>query len=498
MTDEYRDPLNNENNTQPAVPEETAPAKPVVIPEETASAPETPAQAPQPASAPQPVQPQAQPQPVPQPQAQTPSQPQRSSFYSGYVPPQMPDPQGNWGYQVPPQPPKKKKTGAVVGIIIGVLAYLVLLGVLIAGLNKNGTVTAPDTDEGPDTEAVTTEAPDTSKTKNDNAPIAAETDEDGNSAIVSPDYTGEVLTPAQLYKANVGSVVYVEAQYSNGKSMGSGFVVDDENGYILTNQHVVNGAPKVSVTFENGDSYEAEIIGADEINDVAVLKIQAQGLRKVTIGNSDEIEVGSYVNVIGNPLGELTFTLTRGIISAVDRSINTGEYNITTFQTDAAINSGNSGGPVFDERGAVIGIASAKYAASGVEGLGFCIPINDAIAIAKDLVEYGYVKGRPNFGITISTSNGYTISTDEFGRRRIVETVPGAVVEQIGKGSCAEKAGLKVGDIITKLGDKKVTTASGLLNAKTAYKAGDTVTLEVFRDDGYITLTVTLDEYKPD
>ncbi|MBR7165427.1 MAG: PDZ domain-containing protein, partial [Clostridia bacterium] len=175
-----------------------------------------------------------------------------------------------------------------------------------------------------------------------------------------------------------------------------------------------------------------------------------------------------------------------------------GEHNITTFQTDTAINSGNSGGPAFDATGAVIGIASAKYASTGVEGIGFCIPINDAMAIARDLVEHGYVTGRPNFGIAVSDSLGYEYGTDEFGRRILVETAKGARVEEVGKDSCANRAGIKVGDIITKLDDTKIETANQLINAKNRHKAGDTVKLEVYRGGETLTLEITLDEYTPD
>ena len=396
---------------------------------------------------------------------------------------------GGGGQNKPDRPKKKKKTGMIVGICIASVAYIVLLVLLLVSLGRGGQVVQPVNTVEP----VATEEP-----KRDNAPIVTDKGKNGSGAIVNPDYTGEVLTPAELYKENVESVVYVEAHYPNGKTMGSGFVIDDVNGYILTNQHVVDDADSVSITLVSGETYDAEVIGEDEINDIAVLKVEAEGLRKVTIGNSDEIAIGSYVNVIGNPLGNLTFTITRGIIGGVGRSISTGEYNVNVFQTDAAINGGNSGGPALDDTGAVIGVASAKYASVEVEGVCFCIPINDAMKVAQDLVEYGYVKGRPNFGIAISTSSGLAYGTDAFGRRTIVETMPGAVVEEINENGCAAKAGLKVGDIITKLNDKKITTATGLINEKLNYKAGETVTLVVFRDEKEITLTVTLDEYKPD
>ncbi len=394
------------------------------------------------------------------------------------------------------KPPKKNRTSA--WIVLLVVLYVALAGGVL-GLIATGVLrlnTGPQTEERP-ADPVTSEEKQETATGEQNAPIVEKPGENGESGIVGEGYTGQTISASQLYENNVDSIVFVEANYRQGKGTGSGFVIDSENGYILTNYHVVSGSNDVAVTFKNSDSYSAKIIGGDEINDVAVLKIEAKGLKHVTIGNSDQVKVGEDVLIIGNPLGDLTFTMTRGIVSAVDRIINTGEYNIETFQTDTAINSGNSGGPAFDSTGAVIGIASAKYAASGVEGIGFCIPINDAMEIARDLVSHGYVTGRPNFGIAVSDSLGYEIVTDSFGRRVKVDTALGAKVEQVGKDSCAAKAGLQVGDIITKLGEKKVQTANELINAKNSYKAGDTVSLEVYRSGETLTLSVVFDEYIP-
>lgn len=400
---------------------------------------------------------------------------------------------------VPPPAPKKPKN-ALVGWLVGLAALYLILVLGLLALITNGILTTPE--ETKETAQAETSEVKTEEEKKDEKPknpaIKENPSEDGKNAIVAEGYTGKVLTASELYEKNVDSVVFVEANYPRGKSTGSGFVIDSENGYILTNYHVVEGSEDIAVTFSNSDSYTATLLGGDTINDVAVLKVSAKDLKNVTIGNSDNIKTGDSVLVIGNPLGDLTFTLTKGIVSATDRSINTGEYNIDTFQTDAAINSGNSGGPAFDDTGAVIGITSAKYAATGVEGIGFCIPINDAMEIAKDLVNHGYVTGRPNFGITVSDSTGYEYSTDEWGRRVIVETMPGARVEEVGKGSCADKAGLKAGDVVTKLDDTKIETANDLINAKNKHKAGDTVTLEVYRKGEKVTIEVVLDEYTPE
>ena len=420
------------------------------------------------------------------------NEPEKNPFYGEF--------QGSGFGQEPPapQPPKKPKN-KLIPWIIGLSALYLLLLVGLFALIVTGALnyTADPDSAHTETSEVKTEE-DKKDEKPKNPAIKENPSEDGKNSIVAEDYTGKELSASELYEKNVESVVFVEANYPRGKSTGSGFVIDAENGYILTNYHVVEGSEDIAVTFSNSDSYTATLLGGDTINDVAVLKVTAKDLKNVTVGNSDNIKIGDDVLVIGNPLGDLTFTLTKGIVSGTDRTISTGEYNIDTFQTDAAINSGNSGGPAFDATGAVIGIASAKYAATGVEGIGFCIPINDAMEIAKDLVLHGYVTGRPNFGITVSDSSGYEYTTDEWGRRVIVETMPGARIEQVGKDSCAEKAGLKPGDVVTKLEDIKIETANDLINAKNKYKAGDTVKLEVYRSGEKVEISITLDEYTPE
>lgn len=395
-----------------------------------------------------------------------------------------------------PAPPVKKKKKRYWGIVAGLIAVYLLSLVAVGLLVKNGVFSRSD--NAPSKETTVEENQTTDRKTTENAPLITKSGE--NSA--AGDYSGEAIPARDLYAQNVKSVVYVSGTYSNGYQTGilagSGFVIDAQNGYILTNEHVIQGCTDLIVSFQDGQTYNAILIAGDEINDVAVLKIEASGLRQVTIGSYDNLAVGDDIYVIGHPLqNQLSYTMTRGIVSGKDRVINTGEYSISTFQTDAAINSGNSGGPAFDNSGAVVGIASAKYAASGVEGVCFCIPIDDAIAIAEDLVKYGYVTGRANFGVTVSTSSGYSVSVDGFGRRVVTQAQPGAKIEAIASGSCAEKAGLKVGDIVTKLNDIKVESSTDLINAKNQFKAGDTVTLEVFRDEQFITLQVTLDEYKP-
>ena len=280
-------------------------------------------------------------------------------------------------------------------------------------------------------------------------------------------------------------------QLSSNAVSGTGFILSAD-GYILTNNHVVEDAlssgSTVTVKLYDGSEYDAEIVGVEGTdNDIAVLKINATGLTPVTLGNSDEMQVGESIYVVGNPLGELTYTMTAGIISALDREI-AADRNTTVnmFQLDAAVNSGNSGGPVYNSRGQVIGVVTAKYNSTGVEGLGFAIPVNDARAIAEEIVEHGYVTGKPYLGIVV------TNMTESEAQR--YNTVAGVYVYSVSEGSCAEKAGLQQGDVIVELGGKAVATTSDLATVKKDYKAGDSCELKFYRSGKYQTVTVVFDE----
>jgi len=314
----------------------------------------------------------------------------------------------------------------------------------------------------------------------------------------------EPLTAPEIYATYVGSTVGITTEIvtTNGwgqpvsqAAAGSGFVIT-EDGYILTNYHIIEDADSIQVSFVDGTTYDATLVGGESENDIAVLKIDATGLTPVIIGDSDNVKVGEQVVAIGNPLGELTFSMTSGIVSAKDRSITmeNGEV-MNMIQTDTAINSGNSGGPLFDMYGQVIGITSAKLSGSSsssatIEGLGFAIPINDIKDMVTDIMENGYVTGKPYMGITVSTvpesiSQRYGMSQ-------------GALVESVDESSCAAKAGLEKGDIITAMDGKTVISSAELVEAKKNYKAGDTVTLEVERNGEKLELTLTFDEDTPE
>lgn len=275
---------------------------------------------------------------------------------------------------------------------------------------------------------------------------------------------------------------------------GSGFVISSD-GYILTNYHVVNGVSDITVFFADGTSYDAAFVGGEEDNDIAVLKIEATALTPVVLGNSDSVTVGENVYAIGNPLGELTFTLTGGLVSAKDRSVTSSDGTIINMiQTDTAINSGNSGGPLFDQYGQTVGIVSAKLSGSNsssasVEGLGFAIPINDVRDMVASIIQNGYVTGKPNLGIMTGSVN--PLAPIQTGK------AAGCQVLAVLDDSCAAQGGLQAGDIITGVDGMEIVSGSELGNAILEKKAGETITLSVVRKGEAIMLEIILDEENP-
>jgi len=312
------------------------------------------------------------------------------------------------------------------------------------------------------------------------------------------------LTPmnlSEIYAAYANSCVCITTtavvqqgwyQYQ-ASGAGSGFIIS-EDGYIVTNYHVIDGARSITVTLNDGSQHEAKLIGGEETNDVAVLKIDnIAGLTPVVLGDSDDLVVGETVCTIGNALGSLSFSQTSGGVSATDRSVTMSDGSvINMIQTDCTINSGNSGGPLFDSYGRVVGITSAKYSNNGdsssasIEGIGFAIPINDVISIITDYIQYGYVTGRPYMGISCADV------TSQY--QQVFGWPAGVYVNSVEEGSCAQRAGLKQSDIITKIDDTAITGTSQMISVKNSYRAGDTVQITVYRSGEYITLTMTFDE----
>ncbi len=306
---------------------------------------------------------------------------------------------------------------------------------------------------------------------------------------------------SDIYKQNVNAVVNITAkgvttvdygfffgsQQQEFTSSGSGFFLT-EDGYILTNYHVVEGATTFIATDYDGTEHKATLVGYEESNDIAVLKVSGY-FQPVELGDSKSLEVGDTLLIIGNALGELQYTLTQGVVSYLERAVTTETGDvINMFQTDAAINSGNSGGPVFNAKGEVVGIASAKYASSTIEGLGFCIPIDDVKYMISDIVNVGYVTGKPSVGVSL-----YTNSSRSNG-------LPyGCYIVAVAPNSAADQAGLEEGDVITAVNGTTVRDVDDFGSALSNKKAGDNITLTVYSAAYGISsqVSLTLDEYIP-
>ena len=315
--------------------------------------------------------------------------------------------------------------------------------------------------------------------------------------------TSKELTTAEIYAKYVNSCVGITVdivstnvfgQTVTGAAAGSGFVIT-EDGYILTNYHVIDGANSIKVTFDNGKEYTATYVGGEEKNDIAVIKVDATGLTPVVIGKSSDMLVGEQVTTIGNPLGELTFSESTGIISALDRSITMSDgRQMNMIQTDCAINSGNSGGALFNLYGEVIGITNAKYSSSSasseasIDNIGFAIPIDQVRSIFESIITNGYIV-KPYIGVTVSDVSS---ESQSYGLPQ------GAAVRSVTENGPAAEAGLQENDIITAVNGETITGSNDLVKLVKASAAGDTLELTVYRQGQTTTLTLTVGEQKTD
>ena len=317
-------------------------------------------------------------------------------------------------------------------------------------------------------------------------------------STATSDVPSGMMSPAQVYAQCVPSVVAINCtgtaysgfgQYSQTASSGSGFVLSAD-GYIVTNYHVVEGSNSIEACMFDGTTYQAKYIGGNEANDIALIKVEAEDLPYVTIGSSSELIVGDQVAAIGNPLGELAATLTVGYISAKDRIVTSEGAQINMLQTDAAINPGNSGGPLFNMYGEVIGITSAKYSGttnSGatIEGIGFAIPTDDVMMMLEDLKNFGYITGG-YLGVTVTE-----VSEEA---NQLYGLPMGVLVREVMPGSCAETAGMHSQDIIINLAGNDVTNLNSLSRALNKCKAGQEITVTVYRSGSEVELKVVLDQ----
>lgn len=311
--------------------------------------------------------------------------------------------------------------------------------------------------------------------------------------------TSKANSTSEIVKKTADSVVEIStesvvtgsfAQQYVQQGAGSGVIIS-QDGYILTNNHVINGANSVKVRLRDSTEYDATIIGSDSDNDIALLKVSATGLSPATFGDSNSLAVGDYVVAIGNPLGELGGTVTDGIISALARKVTIEDTQMTLLQTNAQVNPGNSGGGLFNANGELVGIVNAKQSATEVEGIAFAIPINNVLDILSDLKEYGYVTGKVDLGIDFTD-----ITSDETAFYYGVNQT-GCYVLSVDSGSNAEKAGVTRGDLVTKVNDTDVSTSEDITTALEKAEVGDTVTFTVSRRGTSKTISFVLEEYVP-
>lgn len=402
--------------------------------------------------------------------------------------------------------PPTRKTLVVFGAITLVLCLLMSTASgalssyitvrLIEAHDKYGSTTTPYKDE---LISVPTEKPEPEQNDETAQGTVTEAPTEKPEKVTSAS-SGQ-KTKGEVYAESVNAIVGIKAEGTKevttifGRtaqapftSTGSGFFIT-ESGYIVTNYHVIENATKVTVTTYAGQAYEAEITGYEASNDIAVLKAEGS-FESVKIGDSSSLAVGDDILVIGNALGELSYTFTDGVVSYLNRAITTDSGTvINMYQTNAAINEGNSGGPVYDMEGKVVGIASAKYAASSVEGLGFFIPLNDVKGMINDIIEKGYVSGKPSLGISVQPV------TQTMSLRYSIPV--GLYVVAVGTDTAASKAGIKAADVITGLDGEAVSGVAELSSALSSKRAGETITLTLYRSGSSRSVTLTLDEYKP-
>lgn len=406
------------------------------------------------------------------------------------------------GYTAPVQPVKaaKEKNGrlklAALAVSFSMLGGALGTGGTLAALRYFGS-------SGSSGKAASSESREGGKGADNSTAVIKTAEPSGDRAVAMQTVKSSdtAMTAAEVYQANVDSTVGITTEITTNyfgykttaAASGSGFIVT-EDGYIVTNYHVIEGASSVKVTTYDNTSYDAEIVGSDESNDIAVLKIEADGLAPVTLGDSEALNVGDDVIAIGNPLGELTFTLTSGVVSAKDRQITTSNsVMMNLIQTDCAINAGNSGGALFNMYGEVVGVTNAKYSSNSsseasIDNIGFAIPINTVQDIVTSIIENGYVV-KPYIGVSVET-----VSSDmqSYG-------IPaGAVVRVVSEDSPAEAAGLRENDIITKVNDTEITSSNDLVALVRKTAKGDALTLSVYRQGSELNVTLTVDETKQD
>ena len=398
----------------------------------------------------------------------------------GYQPQYSYQPQPDTAPEAP-QKPKKNRTGAkVTALVLSCALVGGAMGFGGSALQNHLAAKNADTEEA------------------QQASVVYEGSRETSVINIAQIDTSKEMTPAEVYAQNVNSTVGIRTSITTNywgyqtqaAAAGSGFILSAD-GYILTNYHVVEDSNSITVSLYDGTEYDATLVGCDESNDIAVLKIDAEGLTPVVLGDSDNLNVGDQVVAIGNPLGELTFSLTTGVVSALNREVTlSSNVTMNLIQTDCAINSGNSGGALFNLYGEVIGITNAKYSSSSssseasIDNIGFAIPLNHVKNIVKSIIETGSIT-KPYIGVTVSSvsseAQGYGLPT-------------GAAVRSVEADSPAAKAGLEENDIITEVDGTAINSSTELVNYVGEKTPGDELTFKVYRQGEELELTVTIGE----
>ena len=398
----------------------------------------------------------------------------------GYQPQYSYQPQPDTAPEAP-QKPKKNRTGAkVTALVLSCALVGGAMGFGGSALQNHLAAKNADTEEA------------------QQASVVYEGSRETSVINIAQIGTSKEMTPAEVYAQNVNSTVGIRTSITTNywgyqtqaAAAGSGFILSAD-GYILTNYHVVEDSNSITVSLYDGTEYDATLVGCDESNDIAVLKIDAEGLTPVVLGDSDNLNVGDQVVAIGNPLGELTFSLTTGVVSALNREVTlSSNVTMNLIQTDCAINSGNSGGALFNLYGEVIGITNAKYSSSSssseasIDNIGFAIPLNHVKNIVKSIIETGSIT-KPYIGVTVSSvsseAQGYGLPT-------------GAAVRSVEADSPAAKAGLEENDIITEVDGTAINSSTELVNYVGEKTPGDELTFKVYRQGEELELTVTIGE----
>lgn len=397
-------------------------------------------------------------------------------------------------FNTSPQKKKSKsniKSGVIAPFISGILGATLIIGVCFGNSTIRTKILGEQTSEAKQTSTIS----EPTLVNSGNVNIVSLEEFSGTSVEVANKVLPSIVGINVLF--DVTSNFGYGMQYSSESAASGSGIIISEDGYILTNNHIVNStsnssfyevseAKKVTVYLYNDETpYDAEIVGTDKQTDLAVIKINKNGLTPAELGNSSNVKVGEFAMAIGNPLG-LKSTVTSGIISAVNREVTANDgTKYVLIQTDAAINSGNSGGALVNSSGQVIGINTLKISATGVENMGFAIPINDTVDIYKQLIEYNKVK-RPAIGIECMTIDEETAKQNNLS--------VGVYVRSVTEFSAAEKSGIKPGDVIIEVDDKKVSTKEELINIKNSKQIGDELKIKLIRDDKEKTVTIKLQE----